>query len=237
MVKDWDNPRPPAKAKKKALPEPKVELFFDVEQRSPEWDELRRGVPTASWFSVVLARGTDGGPSVERARYMRRLAGEILTGEKAEETFRSKAMERGSNMESDARAHYERTRLVDLQQIGFARRKLPSGRFVGCSPDSLIGAMKVLEIKTMMPELLIELMKKGARGFPSEHRAQCQGALWLLDRDEIDLMMFYRGMPMAPTFTLERNDVYIKELSEQVEVFDWELNKMVQEMKAMGGQS
>jgi len=224
------DPRTPAAPKP-----PEVELIFDVEQRSPEWDQLRIGIPTASWFSVILARGKDGGESVERSRYMRRLAGEILTGEKAEETYRSKAMDRGTAMEPEARAHYERTRLVDLQQLGFARRLLPSGRYVGCSPDSLVGDRKVLEIKTMMPELLIELWDKGARGFPAEHRAQCQGTLWLLDRDVCDLLIFYRGMPGAPHFVVERDDVYIRELSEQVQVFDWELNKMVQRIRAMGG--
>lgn len=221
-------------AKKIATPEPEVELFCDVEQRSEEWFALRRGVPTASKFATIMASGKDGGPSITRRKLLYTLAGEILTGQTAE-TFRNEAMDRGSAMEPDARAHYQKSRFDEMTSVGFARRKLPSGRYVGCSPDSLVGPKRVLEIKTMRPDLLIELAVHGGPGFPSEYRAQCQGNLWVTGRDEAELMLYYRGMPHAPTFLLERDPFYIREISEQVEVFDYDLNKIVEKMRAMGG--
>lgn len=216
-----------AAAKKKPTLQPEIEFFPDVEQRSAEWHDLRRGLPTASRFAAVLAEG-DG---KTRAKYMNQLAGEILTGETAE-TFRNEAMDRGLMMEPDARDFYARTQFVDLAPMGFVRRRLPSGRFVGCSPDSMIGKRKALEIKTTRPDLLIELARRGT--FPSEHRAQTHGTLWVAGLDEIDLMIFYRGMPVAPTFTIERNDAYLREISEAVEIFDWELHKLVEQMREMG---
>jgi hypothetical protein len=220
----------------RAIKPPEIEVFADVEQGSPEWFALRLGIPTASRFAAVCATGKDGtvAGSLTRSKLMRVLAGEILTGETAE-TFRNDAMERGSNMEAEARDYYARTRFVELERIGFIRRRLPSGRFVGCSPDSLIGKSKALEIKTSRPDLIIEIGDKGT-GFPPEHRAQVQGTMWVAEIEEVDLMIYYRGMPYAPTFTVRRDEAYIKDLSDSVEIFDWELHKLVEREKSRGTQ-
>lgn len=230
MPKPIKKPAPPVKK------EDVVEVF-GCEQRSDEWMNLRLGLPTASRFSVIMASGKDGGDSVGRAKLMNQLAGEILTGEVAE-TFRSEAMERGNRMEPEARDYYARTRFVDLDQVGFVKRTihnpLGSALVVGASPDSLVGESKVLEIKTMRPDLLIEVSLRGAAGFPTSHRAQCQGTLWVTGRDECDLLLFYTGMPVAPIFTIERDDVYIRQITEAVEVFAYELKQLVEKIKNMG---
>ena len=49
-------------------------------------------------------------------------------------------------------------------------------------------------------------------------------------------MLYYRGMPVAPKFTVVRNDAAIKEVSDAVEVFDHELNNLVKKIRAMGGE-
>ena len=215
-----------------AVKPPEIEVFADIEQGSPEWFDLRRGIPTASRFAAVCATGKDGtvAGSLTRSKLLRVLAGEILTGELAEQ-FSTSAMERGNAMEAEARDYYARSRFAELTRIGFIRRRLPSGRYVGCSPDSLIGKRKALEVKTMRPDLIIEISDKGT-GFPPEHRAQVQGTMWIANLDEVDLMIFYRGMPYSPTFTIQRDETYIKELSASVEIFDWELAKLVEREKA-----
>lgn len=212
-----------------------IEVFADVEQGSPKWWALRLGIPTASRFAAVCAAGKDGtvAGSLTRSKLMRVLAGEILTGEVAEQ-FKTAAMERGNAMEAEARDYYARTHFAELQRVGFIRRRLPSGRYVGCSPDSLIGVRKALEIKTARPDLIIEIGDKGS-GFPPEHRAQVQGTMWVADLEEADLMIFYRGMPYAPTFTVQRDEAYIKDLSDSVEIFDWELHKLVERERAKRG--
>ena len=212
----------------------KIEVFADIEQGSAEWSALRLGIPTASRFAAICATGRDGtvAGSLTRSKLMRVLAGEILTGETAE-TFRNDAMDRGNSMEAEARDYYARTRFAELTRVGFIRRLLPSGRFVGCSPDSLIGRRNLrtaLEIKTMRPDLIIEMGDKGT--FPPEHRAQIQGMMWVACLEEVDLMIFYRGMPYAPTFTVRRDESYLKDLYESVEIFDWELHKLVERERA-----
>ena len=221
---------------RKPPPPPKpaeVEIFEEVEQGSEEWINLRLGVPTASNFSLIMADAKDGEASKTRARYMHMLAGEILTGRPAEGKIITAAMQRGKDMEPEARQHYLDRHFVEMRHVGFIRRRLPSGRFAGCSPDALLGDRKALEIKTMAPDLMIERLEKGA-GMPPEHKAQVQGTMWVGDLEECDLLLFYSGMPIAPKFTCIRDDHYIRELANAVEIFEFETRRLVEKIRSMG---
>lgn len=216
-----------ARVAKKA--DPAFEVFPDIQQGSEDWLKIRLGLPTTSNFAMVVR---DGDAST-RKEYMRKLAGEIMTGRPAEGKITTAAMERGNQMEPQARDHYSRKNFVTIERVGFIRRKLPSGRYVGCSPDGLIGKRKALEIKTMAPHLMIERLESGA-GMPPIHRWQIYGTMWIADLDEVDLMLFYSGMPVAPQFTIKRDEKIIKEISDAAEVFDWELDKLVKKIRGMG---
>ena len=220
-----------AKAVSKRKPIEDLVEFFDVPQRSDDWFELRRGIPTASKFAVIMADGKNGEASVTREKYMKRLAGEIVSGQVAED-FRAEAMERGTRMEPEARDWYARRYLIDLTPVGFVRRtvRVPLGEdfVIGCSPDSQVGKRKGLEIKTMAPHLLGDVVVRGAAGFPTGFRAQIQGTMWACDWDEVDLLLYYTGWPKPPVFPVERDDSYIAKLKEQVELFDYELKMLVE---------
>lgn len=232
----------PPNIARKPPPTPDRVDRYDVEQRSDEWFAVRCGVITSSKFATVMASGKDGDASATRRDYLFRLAGERLTGQPAENDFENRAMRRGIEMEPAARAYYERTSgFVDLTPVGFIKRTVhkPLGDplVVGCSPDSLVGKRKVLEIKTMRPDLLIALALRGAAGFPLEHRAQCQGSMWVAGCDECDLLCFWDGMPVNPKFLVERDDGYIKLIEEACETFAWELNQLVEKIQNMAPRS
>jgi len=222
-----------AAAKQAVMPKSTVEIFDDVEQLSEEWFGLRLGLPTASNFATIMASGRDGGDSKTRTKLLYDLAGELLTGLPAE-GYSNFAMERGKQMEAAAREQYMRTHFDDVRRVGFIRNKLPNGRHVGASPDALVGAARALEIKTMIPRLMIEQLVKGA-GMPPEHRAQIQGTMWVGELEAVDLILFYQGMPVTPKFSVARDDAYIKEISNAIEIFDHELHKLVAKIRAMGG--
>lgn len=179
-----------------------------------------------------MASGKDGDESKTRARYMRVLAGEILTGRPGEGKIITAAMQRGKDMEPEAREHYLARRFAELREVGFIRRKLPSGRYMGASPDGLIGARKALEIKTMQPDLMIEQLEKGAAGV-GVHRPQIQGTMLVGDLEEVDLKIFYSGMPVSPTVTVYRDEAYCKEVRRSVEIFDHELHLLVEKIRRM----
>lgn len=222
-----------AKPKPKPTPStPLIEIFDEVEQGSEEWNALRLGVPTASNFRIMMASGVGGDESKQREELKRKLAGEILTGRVAEGKIQTAAMLRGNEMEPAARAYYARTNLVNLRRVGFIRRRIPSGAWVGCSPDALISETKALEIKTMAPHLLIERLERGSSA-PSEHRAQIHGTMWIADLKAVDLLLYYEGMPVNPRFTIYRDETYIREIARAVEIFEYEVRMLVEKIKRM----
>jgi YqaJ-like viral recombinase domain len=196
-------------------------IYEDLDQNSPEWFAARLGVPTASMFSAILAKGE----GKTRKSYMHRLASEIITGELTE-GFTSAAMERGHEMEPEARNYYSFLHDIEPQRVGFIRNGDK-----GCSPDSLIGEKGMLEIKTKRADLLIDVLDKGE--FPSEHKAQCQGALWVAEREWIDICVYWPKMPVFIKRAY-RDDAYILTLSAAVRAFNEELQETVARVRSYG---
>lgn len=215
--------------KKKAAPavrKPTCEVF-DFPQGSDEWVKVRLGIPTASRFADILAEGE----GKTRTAYLRELAGEQLTGIQAEH-FSGKAMDRGKDQEEMAAEEYAKHHF-DVTKVGFVRNAgLMRYATVGASPDRLVGDDGGLECKSMKPELLIEVLERGT--FPGQFRAQVQGCMWVCERRWWTLKIFYPGMPKCE-FTVERDETYIAELQRAVEVFSYDVKKLVEKMKAMGG--
>lgn len=196
---------------------------FDCEQGSAEWFACRKGIPTASEFSTVLAKGKDGGDSKTRRKYMLRLAGEILSGD-PQETFTSLAMERGKIMEAEAREFYAFLTDAALQRVGFVRNGDK-----GCSPDCLVGDDGMLEIKTAQPDILLDIIDRDR--VPPEHAAQLQGNLWVAERQWIDLIVYW---PKLPPFVrrVHRDEKYITDLALAVDRFNFELGEIVAKFRS-----
>jgi hypothetical protein len=198
--------------------------ILDVEQNSDEWLRARMGIPTASCFSQILAKGE----GKTRRSYMLKLAGEIITGEPME-GFSNEHTERGHVLEPEARDLYSFNTGAELRRVGFIK----NGR-VGCSPDSLIGEDGGLEIKTKLPHLLIDLILKNE--FPSEHKAQVQGTLWITKREWWDLVVYWRGIPQFVKRAY-RDEGYIANLQGAVNAFNEELDQVVKTIRAHGGEN
>jgi hypothetical protein len=199
--------------------------IFDCEQGSDEWLRLRMGTPTASEFATVMAQGKGGGESKTRRTYMLKLAGEILTGDPMD-NYTNVHMERGKEMEAEARSHYAFVTDVDLTPVGFVR----NGR-MGCSPDRLVGANGALEIKTKLAHLQIECLLKNE--FPPDHKAQCQGILFVSEREWIDLGVYWPKLPMLVT-RAKRDEPYLKMLKGEIDRFNDELDQIVARIRAYG---
>lgn len=192
--------------------------IIDCEQGTPEWFAARAGLPTASEFATVMARGKDGGRSVTRDSYMRQLAGEILTGEPAPAGYTNGFMERGKLLENEARALYSLT-YESTARVGFLR----DGR-KGASPDSLVGSAGGLEIKTAIAAVQIERLQRGS--IPPEHRAQVFGNMWVSGREWWDFMSYCPKLPPL-VIRVNRDDAYIDHLAKAVDAFNDELDALV----------
>jgi len=197
--------------------------IFDCEQGTPEWYQCRLGIPTASEFATVLASGRGGGESKTRRTYLYKLAGEILTDEPMY-SYSNDHMERGKTMESEARDMYVFLSDLELHQVGFIR----NGR-KGCSPDSLIGNDGMLEIKTKLAHLQCEVLDYDE--FPAEHKPQCQGQLWVAEREWVDFVSYWPKLPMFAK-RIFRDEPYIKKLAAEVDRFNNELADLVEKIRS-----
>lgn len=197
--------------------------IFNCEQGSDEWFQCRLGIPTASNFKTVLAKGE----GKVRKTYMLKLAGEILTGKPAD-NYKSLDMERGNEMEPEARDFYALIRDVELTEVGFCKLGL-----MGCSPDRLIGDDGGLEVKTAFPHILIEQLLRD--DIPPEHVAQTQGTLMITGREWWDLMVYWPGMT-PPVFRTRPDRPYQANLRGEIDRFNDELAAVVERVRAYGRQ-
>ena len=196
--------------------------IIDCEQNSDEWLRARLGLPTASMFATVMASGRGGGESLTRKKYLYQLAGEIITGETSE-GYTNAAMQRGHELESEALVAYSLTNNDDIVKVGFVRNGQK-----GASPDSLLGDAGALEIKTKQPNVLIETLMRA--DFPPEHKAQCQGVLWVAEREWIDLCAYWPKMPIYVKRAY-RDEEYIKTMADAVDRFNDELAATVDKIR------
>lgn len=192
--------------------------IFDCKQGSTEWFACRAGIPTASKFATVMAKGE----GKTRSKYLRQLAGELLTGEPME-SFTTLHMDRGKTMEDEARETYAFIHDADIRRVGFIRNGNK-----GASPDSLVGDEGGLEIKTALPDIQIERLMSGK--LPPEHKAQVQGNIWISGREWWDFVSYWPKLPML-TVRVFRDDIYIANMSAEIDAFNAELAELVERIR------
>lgn len=194
-------------------------VIFDCDQNSDAWFAARMGIPTASEFATVLAKGRGGGESLTRRKYLFTLAAQVITGDYVPTWAGNEHTERGHAMEDEARQLYAFQSDADPARVGFMRR----GR-AGASPDSLVGESGLLEIKTKLPHLHLDVLDQDR--LPPEHVAQVQGQLLVSGRDFCDFVSYW---PKLPIFVkrVERDEEYIAKLTQALADFNGELDAIV----------
>jgi hypothetical protein len=138
----------------------------------------RLGKVTASRIAEIMAR-TKTGYSTSRANYMADLIAERLTGVPTN-GYVSKAMLDGIEREPDARAAYEFHRDATVVETGFVPH--PTIPMSGASPDGLIGAHGLIEIKCPMTATHIDTLLNAKIDskyvFQMEWQLACTGRQW-----------------------------------------------------------
>lgn len=204
-------------------------IIVDVVQGTPEWKAARLGVPTASGFDKIIT--TKGEPSKQAQKYMYQLAAERITGI-AEEGYQNGAMQRGSEMEAEARAMYELITGNEVKTDGVCF--FDEGKLYGCSPDGLIGDDGLVEIKCPTSAVHVAYLLNG--GLPTEYFQQVQGQLLVTGRKYVDFFSFYPGI--SPLLVrVERNAEFIKALDTELKAFCKELDKITKKIKVIPARS
>lgn len=203
-------------------------IVIDCAQGSPEWLEARRGIPTASVFSDVLAKGkTANAESLVRAKLRATLALQRATGI-VRQGFSSAATRQGTEREPEARSAFMVRSGELVQTVGFCRHDRLEA---GASPDGLIGNDGALEIKS--PEELAHLATLRSRRIPPEYVAQVQGVMWICARSWCRFVSWNPDFPPAQQLVIidvPRDQLYIDRLAAEVEVFIDEVRGLAAEL-------
>jgi hypothetical protein len=189
-----------------------MRIVTDIEQGAPEWLALRLGIATASELDCLLVSGKHPtGFGVAAFTYMDQLIGERITEEAAELPFQTKATIRGHEQEGVAHGLYEDREEVTVQNVGII---LNHG--IGYSPDGMVGTEGLIEIKTKLPKFQVGVILAGE--IPKEHIVQCQSGLWASEREWIDFISYWPGMPLFVKRAY-RDEAMIRKIAERVKDF------------------
>ena len=204
------------------------------EQRTEDWFSARLGKVTASRVADVLAR-TKTGYSASRANYLTQLVLERVTGTKSE-GFTSAAMQWGIDQEPFARAAYEASKGVLVDEVGFMQH--PTIEASGASPDGLVGADGMVEIKCPDSKTALECWLS-ADPVESKYFTQMQWQMACAGRFWCDYVVFDPRMPAKAqlfVYRVERDDQWIKETEVEVKKFLAEVDAKVAALRKIIGE-
>lgn len=169
-------------------------------QGTTDWLTQRIGVVTASNFSKVFT--TAGKVSTSRDGLINQLIAENLL-QKPTETFKSEAMQRGNDLEPEARAYAELMLNVDIQEFGLIKM---DDYEIGCSSDGLWDDTGI-EIKCPNASTHIAYLRKGK--LPTIYTQQVQGTMLVLDLSEYWFLSYHPDLePLL--IKVKRDDKLLK---------------------------
>lgn len=197
--------------------------IHECQQGSPEWFAARLGKVTASCFSDAMA----GGQGKSRKTYMIKLIAERMTGE-PQNGYTNAIMDRGSEVEAQAREYYELLNDCPVRQVGFIERD----KNIGASPDGLVGEDGMIEIKCPLSHTHIRYIIDAR--LPTTYKKQVQGQLWVAERKWVDFVSYDPRVYQKPFFCerVYRDEDYIKELQINIYTFVADMQKLMEQLTA-----
>lgn len=200
-----------------------------LEQGSPEWKLARLGHVSASGIADVMSK-IKTGESATRRKYKIRLVAERLTG-KPQDSFTNAAMEWGVETEPQARMAYEVSRGTFVEKTGFWIH--PRIKYVGASPDGLVGEEGLIEIKC--PNTTTHLEYIWNNEVPNEYLKQMQMQMWITGRQWCDFVSFDPRLPEKNQLFVircHRDDPLISQIENEVLGFLKEIELILERLGA-----
>ncbi len=167
-------------------------IYNDIEQGTPQWDELRRGIITASTVhQLITAKTLKVAENVESRALTATLVAERITGW-TDERYVSFDMARGHEIEPLAVDLYAK-HYAPVEAVAFMVRDYGNYR-IGYSPDGVVGDDGLIEIKSRRPKEHLATVLSGH--VPAENMAQLQTGLLVSGRQWIDYLSYCGGMAL-----------------------------------------
>ena len=193
-----------------------------MEQGSDEWFAARLGHVTASKFKIAQSAPSTKG----RKRLMYGLVEEIRKGT-YRESFKSGAMQDGSDLEDYARDYYADLFDHEVKQVGFVEYS----KYIGVSPDGLIGEDGLVEIKCPITPTHIGYIDEDV--LPSDYKEQVYGQLWVTGREWCDIVSYDPTWQdqMLWRLRVERDEKEIAKVETKVNKFVDDMISLIDKMR------
>lgn len=200
-------------------------ITLPVKQGTTEWMLARLGIPTASQFHRIITPKTLK-PSSQAEQYRRELLAEWALGQPMDQAA-SQWMERGTELEPEARRFYALKEDVDVAEVGFC---MTDDRRVGASPDGIIhSAKRGLEIKCRSAPNHVGILL----GDDIASATQVQGSMWVTDFEEWDVLAYNPVLPPR-IVRVECDPAMMEALDEHIPAFLAKLEAAKRDLVAAG---
>lgn len=197
-----------------------VTYHKDIEQGTPEWHDLRRGIITASVAGKLITPTgkVANNETVRQLAYS--LAAERITG-RSEPSHQTFDMARGQIEEVFARDLYN-ANYEPAEQCGFIENDSLGFR-IGYSPDG-VTKHGLIEIKSRLAKFQISTILAGE--VPEEYMAQLQFGLLVSERPFIDFIQYSNGMALYVQ-TVRPDEAMQSVLKEALIAFEIRVNQII----------
>jgi YqaJ-like viral recombinase domain len=182
--------------------------YIQCQQGSDSWLQARAGAITASCFSdalSVLTRASGerkaGDFSAASDKYAANVAIERISGKPYGEPVKAWVLDRGHELEVQARLLYETRHGLMAMESGIVKT---DDDWFGYSTDGLVDDDGMIEIKCPVDSLKIMAMLR--TGDVSEYMHQMQGGMWITGRKWCDFIMY------VPDLANASKDLYVKRI-------------------------
>lgn len=192
-----------------------------MQQGTDEWHKVKVGKFSGSSFADLMQKVTTKGFN----DIINQIVYEKMTGE-VPESFSNKWMDRGTELEPEAREHYEFLTFTKVKQVGF----IELNDYVGISPDGLVGEKGGLEIKC--PKYSTLLSYHFHNNGEEDYKWQLQGALYVTGRDFWDFFVYH---PKLKPYRkrIYPNPIMQKDLHNRIEFAILEVEKRINFIKGL----
>jgi len=167
-------------------------IIIPGEQNTPQWDQCRLGIPTASAADRLVTASLK--PSTQADQYIYECLAEWISGIPYGDFKGNWHTERGHELEPTGRAGYEFITGNVVEQVCFVYRD--DDRLVGCSPDGLTVLSQHrkghliygggVEIKCPIETIFLAYLVAG--GVPKKYLPQMHASMWITGLDRWDLV-------------------------------------------------
>jgi len=199
--------------------------IIEIEQRSEQWFTEKLGKPSASCFDRIIT--AKGAASKQSDGYMYELAGQRITG-KHEDGYTNTFMQRGIDLEDEARDLFELVTGLNVTQVGLVCED--SERYL-CSPDGLIMDQSAgLEIKSPIMKTHVEYLIKDQ--LPATYFHQAQGSMLVTGFSYWYFMSYYPAMPVFIKI-IDRDAQFCVALSKALDAFCDDLDALTEKLRDM----